>query len=224
MSAVSGLVDGALQISPFDFSFDTSNGQQENAQRRGQSDASQSIRFDTAVADAFSFSAEALQKAKVLQQNDAVFASESSQTQKEFEDAYSGNYDVLGRLRASEESTAKAPNAEDMRRVPYAGTPDVSSVAALYAGNMQIQDNLQTRTFTPSNGASAYEGMRLRSFDASRPVSVHINAAHSTALASGSTISPQKASSAYQVQADRGTPSVSMLPSSRWSVGIDMRV
>ncbi len=226
MDGISGYIDTASGISPFDFSLDVHSGGQENEQGQRRRDASQGSNFDSVVADAFSFSAEALQKAKVLQQSDAVFHSDTTQTEREFHDAYTASYDALGRPRAqsSEEKDVKAPTAEELRRVPLSATPDGASVAALYAGQLHVQDNLQTRTFTPSNGASAYEGMRLRNLDSSRPMSVHINDMQSTSLAMGSSVSAQRATAAYQVQADKATPTTSMLPSSRWSIGIDMRV
>ncbi len=243
MDGISGWIDSSSQISPFDFSFDTSS--QEQSQGRNSKQTEQSSRFDSVIADALSLSPEALEKAKVLQRNDAVAATENSQTQRQFQNSLAdtpygalatsytntaATYTAAGRIQGNEQdemTVTKGPQAEELRRVPYAQSPDLSHVAAMYAGNVSPQDNLQTRTFTPSNGSSAYEAVRLRSLDGARPTSVHINDVQSTSLAKGSNVSPQKASAAYQSQYRVGNPGSDLAPpvyTGRWSIGVDLRV
>ncbi len=238
MDGISGWVDTTSQISPFDFSFDT--GSQENNQGRSSQQTGQSSRFDSVIADALSISPEALEKAKVLQRGDAVIATEHSQSQGQFQDSYAasaygvatsfaGTYNASGRIQTTEQdelSVTKGPQSEELRRVPST-SPEMAHVAAMYASNVTPQDNLQTRTFTPSNGSSAYEAVRLRSLDGARPTSVHINDAQSTSLATGTSVSPQKASAAYATQYRAGNPGSDIAPpvySGRWSVGVDLRV
>ncbi len=242
MEGISALVDNTTQISPFDFSFDTNS--QENNQGRRSQQTGQSTHFDSVIADALSLSPEALEKAKVLQQGDAVISTEGAQTQRQFSDAfhgtftdassiagsYAGTYNASGRIQGNEQdelTVTKGPQSEELRRVPSTQNSDMAYAAAMYASNVTPQANLQTRTFTPSNGASSYEAMRLGSLDSARPTSVHINDVNSTSMAKGSTVSPQKASAAYQNQYRVGNPGSDFAPpvyTGRWSVGVDLHV
>ncbi len=237
MDSISGLVDNASTISPFDFSFDAFQSGGDQSQKRGARSAEQSSNFDSVVADALSLSPEALEKAKVLQQGHAVIATENTQTQRPFQDVYvpsmgagTGVYTSSGRISPNaheEESLTKAPVAEEMRRVPYTTTPDMAGVAALYASNLNPLENLQTRTYTPSNGAAAYEALRLRAADGARPTSSQGVDAQSMTVNSASTISSQKASAAYATQAKAGNPGTELAPpvyTGRWSVGVDLLV
>ncbi len=241
MESISGLVDSSSPANSFDFSLDVSHKQNQEKQQRSQ-DTAQSTGFNAVLADTLAISPEALQKAKVLNQSDAVIASDTAQTQQQgdpsqdykgaqspwnawsYGDNLAGTYTKDAIAPQQEAAAVKAPDSEELRRFPTASTLDISSVAALYAGNVTPVDTLQTRTFTPTNSASSYEGMRLRHMDSSRPVSIHINAAQSTSLAYASSVSPEKATAAYKTQASAGVPTTSLMPMSRWSVGVDIRV
>ncbi len=246
MDNISHIVDSASSIRGFTFSLDVKK-QDESTLHGHSQDEAQSSGFGRALTDTISLSAEALQRVRRFGENEAARTTEKDAAQKQQRDtfyasvqarAYAENAaqvetvtedtpDVYGKngvLRNEDTVASKTPTTEELRRVPYQSNVDMAQVAALYAGNIRPAENLQTRTFTPTNTSESYEGLRLRQMDSARPVSVHINAAQSTALAYAADAKPSTVSAAYRTQASAANPSTALVLVSRWSTGVDMRV
>ncbi len=127
-------------------------------------------------------------------------------------------YEEQGRAFSSD----PAPTQEEVRRIPHGNQPDMASVAALYARNVGFAAHLEEIQNQPFLSSSSVAQTQASS--AGQDSSGHSPLFSVSRSTSATTISPQAASSAYNIEAQRAARATALIPMGVWAGGIDIHV